>query len=372
MQEINELNRIISSKIRGYDSFNIINKDKVILYGAGSLGQMGINLLSKIDVRPKYIIDQKVSGSLENINILKPKDIISSDLVEFTFIICISSIEFIPIYNYLQNLGCKKIVQFYDYAEVFFKGTLGNGWAYFNPTPENINEIKKVCEYLEHDKYSLSHYLQFLWWRLRRVEKIYDNYPVLSNKKYFKAPCIPKLTDNEVFLDGGAHFGTTIESFIKATNGNFKSVYAIEPDDDNMNILKKKIEKKYLDKTVCLDIALSNKDEEVCFVDKLGFASKIDDAGTQKVISKKIDSLNIEPTIIKFHLEGHELKALEGAKETIKKCRPILMVLADHNEDGLYKIANLLNNLEEYKLYFYLHDYCGNSATFYAIPKERK
>ena len=47
------------------------------------------------------------------------------------------------------------------------------------------------------------------------------------------------------------------------------------------------------------------------------------------------------------------------------------MILADHNEDGLYEIANFLNQLREYKLYFYLHDYCGNSAVYYAIPKER-
>jgi hypothetical protein len=43
------------------------------------------------------------------------------------------------------------------------------------------------------------------------------------------------------------------------------------------------------------------------------------------------------------------------------------MILADHSEDGLYKIPQFINKLGGYKLYFNLHDYCGNTAVFYGI-----
>ena len=36
-------------------------------------------------------------------------------------------------------------------------------------------------------------------------------------------------------------------------------------------------------------------------------------------VSRSIDSLNISPNIIKYHLEGEELNALKGSVNTIKK-----------------------------------------------------
>ena len=365
-----ELNKILDNQIPSNNT--IINNKEIVLYGAGSMGEMALDFLDTISVQPKYIVDRKYQGRLRNINVIQPEDISEKSLISSTFIICIVTVPLSPIVDYLESLGCKNIIHFYDYTEIYLKNKLGNGWAKFELKDSDIENISKVLNSMKHDKHSLAHYLQFLWWRLRRVEKVYEEYPVLSNKKYFKAPCFPKLSKEEVFLDGGAHYGSTIKSFIEAINGDFKYIYAIEPDKKNLKILKNKIEKKYFDRTVYLEIVLSNEDKEVRFIDKLGFASKIDDLGTQKVVSKKIDSLDIEPTIIKLHIEGHELKVLEGAKNTIEKYRPILIVLADHNEDGLFKIAHYLIKLEKYKLYFYLHDYCGNSAIFYAIPEEKK
>ena len=149
----------------------------------------------------------------------------------------------------------------------------------------------------------------------------------------------------------------------------YETIWAVEPDKNNNTIMKTEL--SGIDKIKYLPIALSNIDGISNFISGLGFASKIEENGNDNVQIQTIDSLNINPSIIKLHLEGYELKALHGATETIRRARPLLMVLADHNEDGLYKIAHFLMALDKYKIYFYLHDYCGNSAIFYAIPKER-
>ncbi|WP_103590539.1 FkbM family methyltransferase [Campylobacter concisus] len=371
MKQFDELNQLLSLPINNcdYKPFDTALNDKIILYGAGSLGKMAVSLLLKINIKPKYIIDKNLSGDIEGINIVKVDNISSTDLANCTFIICISSIEFMPVFNYLKQLGCKSVIQFYDYAEIYLKDYLGNGWAKLNLNREDLCGIKKSYEYFRYDANSFAHYMQFLWWRLRRVEKIYLEFPVLSNKKYFKAPCMPKLSEKESYLDGGAHFGGVIKDFVSTVDMKYKTIWAFEPDNNNLLVMKANLFN--IDRIVYLPVVLSNKNMSVKFVDGLGFASKVYKFGNKVVSSRTIDSLNINPSIIKLHIEGYELKALQGAIKTIKRVRPILIVLADHNDDGLYRISNFLIDLKGYKTYFYLHDYCGNNGIFYSIPKER-
>lgn len=42
-----------------------------------------------------------------------------------------------------------------------------------------------------------------------------------------------------------------------------------------------------------------------------------------------------EPSLIKLHLEGGELDAVEGAAETIRRCAPRLAVCLHRDEDAL-------------------------------------
>ncbi len=363
-----EINNILNSKKLNISKENLRNRE-IILYGAGAMGEMALDFLELVNITPKYIVDAYKKGKIRGINIVHPKDISKNDLKNSTCLLCVVTTPISPIVDYLKEFGYKDIRHFYDYSEIMLKNKLTNGWTCFNPTTEDINAITKICEYLKQDKHSLVHYLQFLWWRLRRVEKIDIEHPVLSNQKYFNAPCMPKLSRNESFLDGGAHFGSTTKNFLDTTNMQFNNIWAVEPDEKNLLNMKAKFSD--MNNIEYLNIALSNIDSKNNFIDGLGFASKIEENGNKIIQTLKIDSLNINPTIIKLHLEGYELKALNGTKETIKRTRPILMVLADHNKDGLYKIAQFLTKLDRYKIYFYLHDYCGNSAIYYAIPKER-
>lgn len=363
-----EFSEILNSSF-GYEFINIDEKKQIVLYGAGSLGSMAIDLLREKEIIPTAVIDKNLEGELKGISVKKMKDLSSKELLNSLFIICISSIEFTPIYNELKEKGCKNIIHFYDYSECFFKEILGNGWSKSNIDEQDIKNIKKVLKTLEHDENSLAHYLQFLYWKIKRIEKIYDNYPVLSSKKYFGVKSFPNLSQEEKYLDGGAHFGNTILDFMKISNNKYSKIWAFEPDVYNMKKLKENVNNSF--KIEFIPNPISDNDKKVLFYENLGFASKIDNLGELNIDCKTIDSFNFDPTIMKLHLEGEELKALNGASYTIKKYRPILMVLADHNADGLYKIANYLISLDNYKIYFYLHDYCGNSAVFYAYPIER-
>jgi FkbM family methyltransferase len=347
-----------------FPSVDDILSQKIILYGAGSLGTMAIDLMNKKELSlPSYIVDKSKNGSIGAVKVIKPDEISPGDKEEALFLICVSTLPYNDIEAFLKVLGCKHLMHFYTWAYLIMPELFGDGWFKPSLSTDEKESIEKVCESLSHDECSLAHYFQFLWWRLRLKEVKYKNYPVLSGKKYFKSPILPLLGEHETLLDGGVHLGQTIESFIEKINNKYEKIYAFEPDKTNLQTTKEKFQDRRI---VYSGNALYKKSTTLAFRDGLGSASKIDDNGL-KVQAVMIDDLNIKPTIIKLHIEGSELEVLEGAKKTIEKCHPILMVLADHCEDGLYKIPQFIYNLPEYKLYFNLHDYCGNTAVFYGI-----
>ena len=368
-----EIENIYSHKPVKEKIYRPVSEEGIVLYGAGKMGKMAIDLMKKKKIFPKYIIDQKAKGNIEGVEIIAPHEIPEIDKQKCTFLVAIVTLPLQPIINSLCEIGCQDVRHFYDYSQFYFPDLMSNGWEMFNLTQKIKNEIESVLNQLSHDEPSVIDYLRFLWWRLKRKDISYSDFPVLSDKKYFRADHFPDLTDEEIFVDGGAHFGYIIDEFINAVNGKFKHIFAFEPDSENISAMKEHL-------CLCLDegritifdTALTDINQSINFFAGLGYASKTDKNGDSLTKTVKLDDLiKIKPTIIKLHIEGDELKALKGAKKIIKKNRPILMVLADHNKDGLYKIAKFLYNLDKYKLYFNLHDYCGNSAIFYAYPEER-
>lgn len=61
----------------------------------------------------------------------------------------------------------------------------------------------------------------------------------------------------------------------------------------------------------------------------------------------------LEVGLIKLDVEGYELEALIGAKETIKKFKPVIVISVYHKGQDLFEVPKLVKNLvPEYKLRF--------------------
>ena len=108
-------------------------------------------------------------------------------------------------------------------------------------------------------------------------------------------------------------------------------IYSFEPNNNNNNfeLIKKAIKLNDLKKVIPIKLALGNKQENVKLTDD-GLASATDLDGDIEVESTTIDSYvkerNLKVGLIKLDIEGHGLKALEGAKNTIKKYKPMLLI----------------------------------------------
>ena len=76
-----------------------------------------------------------------------------------------------------------------------------------------------------------------------------------------------------------------------------------------------------------------------------------------EIQTKKIDELNFDNKIsfIKIDVEGHELEVIEGAKNTIKRDKPVLLVEIEkqYTKKEVAESINFINSLG-YKSYFFI------------------
>lgn len=176
------------------------------------------------------------------------------------------------------------------------------------------------------------------------------------------------LTDSEAIVDLGAYDGDTIREFLTVTDGKYKNIIALEPDEKNFRKLERKTEG--LINLTRLNIGAWDKEETLYFAKKSGRNSRLEETGIPVNFNSVDNIVKEEVTFIKMDIEGAELKALEGAKNTVAKYKPKLYVCAYHRNEDMFalpfKIKELYNG---YKIYFRQHPYIPAwESNFYAIP----
>ncbi|MCK4589319.1 MAG: FkbM family methyltransferase [Nanoarchaeota archaeon] len=134
-----------------------------------------------------------------------------------------------------------------------------------------------------------------------------------------------KLKEGDVIIDCGAYLGY-FTVFAAKKVGKKGKVIAFEPETKNYNFLKKIIDSEKLENVIVIKKALYNEKKELCFKSRFMFSSisnKKNVSKGKKIISTTLDyeleRLGIKKVdFIKMDIEGAELEALEGAKNTLK------------------------------------------------------
>ena len=167
------------------------------------------------------------------------------------------------------------------------------------------------------------------------------------------------LTPDSVVVDAGANIGNHTLYF--ANECKVKKIYAFEPVPYTYKILKKNIELNNLQNKVLLrNAGLSDKilKGSISSYDTKNLGgTRITDAGGGKIELITLDSLNITVKIdfIKIDVESMDYKVLCGAKKTILRDKPVIMIESFDTEfkdtDGLlkelgYKMKKELGNCE--------------------------
>lgn len=186
-------------------------------------------------------------------------------------------------------------------------------------------------------------------------------------------PEIMKPHEHEVYIDGGVlDLANTLE-FIEWCGGKYDAVYAFEPDPDSYRFCLSRIEgDPRLDKTrVHLqNAALWKKDGTLCFASGNQGGSSLNADGNAMIQARSVDSVlqGAPVTFIKLDIEGAELDALYGARQTIKKWKPRLAICIYHKPEDITEIPLYIHGLvPEYKMYIRHYSTCGAETVLYCI-----
>ena len=193
-----------------------------------------------------------------------------------------------------------------------------------------------------------------------------------AEPQYFNDLTLGPLAGAKVcFVDGGAYNGDT---FLELTNNaDVAAAYLFEPDIANFNALANAVKSSGCS-AVCLPLALSNKHCVLSFNAGNGESGAVSDQGNTHVTGVALDELlpNQQVDFFKLDVEGGEFAALQGARRTLVKTRPVLAISLYHRPHDLWELTELLSNLcQNYSFHIRQHYFNSFESVLYAIPNER-
>ena len=192
----------------------------------------------------------------------------------------------------------------------------------------------------------------------------------LYERQYFDKEIVNPCPD-EIFVDGGCYDCGTDRLFMKWCGGDYKKIYAFEPDVKNYeNCMEAG---KDIRDLRLINKGLWSREDVLRFEGNESPGSRIIDTGIQEAATVQVAAIdevvgNDKVTFLKMDIEGAELEALKGARETIRKHHPKLAICIYHKKEDVWEIpAYILSVSEDYRLYIRHYRLNGNETVLYAV-----
>ncbi len=159
-----------------------------------------------------------------------------------------------------------------------------------------------------------------------------------------------KLSQNESFLDLGAYTGDTVADFVKRV-GDYDKIIAVEPDFKNFKRLSDNT--KTLKNITLYNAGITDAPKRDSFA-MLGGRNSVALKGKTEIDFLNVDKICEKETVtyIKMDVEGEEKNVLFGARDTILRDKPKMLVSAYHKTEDLIALPKaVLNIRDDYKIY---------------------
>lgn len=159
-----------------------------------------------------------------------------------------------------------------------------------------------------------------------------EGMPTYQYGKY--AAAMNLVIQNRVAVDVGAHVGL----WSRVMSVDFNHVYAFEPVPEHQECWDLNMH-DHTNATLHR-VALGNEEKTAVMTSKPGSSCEtwVDEAGDEVAI-KKLDGFNLtDVDFLKIDCEGYELFVLQGGRETIERCRPVICVEQKPGHAGRYDL----------------------------------
>ncbi|PKP05222.1 MAG: hypothetical protein CVU11_00760 [Bacteroidetes bacterium HGW-Bacteroidetes-6] len=171
------------------------------------------------------------------------------------------------------------------------------------------------------------------------ISKVVDHFVYFGFSDRGIENFLQRLKPDFIVFDVGANIGVTTLPFSKKAS----KVFAFEPSSANFIRLKEHVELNQIENIELVNKGLGNKETTLLLEtidDSNPGMNRIRKTNTPKnncekveivTIDKFVSDYNIEKVdAIKIDIEGFEMKAILGAKQTLQKFRPIMLIELDN------------------------------------------
>lgn len=307
------------------------------------------------------VIDDFTTGkAFAGLPILK-----SSELPPDAMVVAASGGRPLTVRNLLRNRGIANI----DYFTLQKWAGLDLPEAVFNEGFQdafnaNTNKVDWLFERLadEESRHTLRKLLSFRSsYNLNHLEGFTDR----QAEQYFE-PFFTLSTERPVFVDVGGFDGYTSAEFVRLCP-DYHSVYIFEPEPENQVRCESRLAGNQNVKILPFG---AGRETTTLRFSSNGSASAVKEDGEFEVQIRRIDDvISDAPSFIKIDIEGSELMALQGAKETISANKPVLAVAAYHRPSDMWDIPEYVLGInDEYKVYIRHYTESIYETVMYFVP----
>ncbi|NCO02124.1 MAG: FkbM family methyltransferase [Epsilonproteobacteria bacterium] len=327
---------------------------------------LGINKLTKSVLR--HVEVDGIIDDFSRVQRSRKKEILQiEDVPKDSIVLWVATGSPLEVKKRLDAMGLKNIsyLAFYRYSKLDlaeppfildFKEDFQNNRAQYEATYKLLGDEKSKEVFIKVLNFKISFDYNFM-----------EGFTNDHAGQYFEKELIGEI-EGIRFVDGGGYVGDTCTEVVK-NFPDFEKIYLIEPIAENIRIAKREL--GHYENIEFLACGISNKQATLHFNEEKSF-STLYGTGTQSIEVNTIDALVKERVdFIKLDIEGAEQDAIDGAKETIQKYKPILAVCIYHRAEDWYKIPQKVLALESgYKLY--LRHYMEGifESVMYFIPEK--
>ena len=195
-----------------------------------------------------------------------------------------------------------------------------------------------------------------------------------NNNQYFDFPEL--YPQDTAFVDGGAYDGQTGLAFAKWCKDKYSKIFAFEPDRVNYRMCCENV--KNNGRIEVINAGLGELPGVATFyaggasgshivAEEMAWSYQANVAEEIKIVS--LDDFTKDTTIgfIKLDVEGAELDALRGARNTILRDKPFLAVSVYHKPGDVLEIMNYLQELNlGYRFWLRHYDFWSWETVLYA------
>lgn len=377
-----DLDEILSESLadvsqRGNQQSVIRDGDQMVLYGAGGLGATALAGLRRVGVEPAAWADdtpEKLGRVIQGLAVMTPSMAVERFGEHLVFVVTIMNpkLRFLDARQRLKQLTDRPVLSFlqlaWQYPETFLP-------YYQFELPQQLlakaTDIQRALP-LWADEESRRQFIAHIRFRLHLD---FEALPPNPGQGYLPEALFPTLPEDTVFIDCGAYDGDTVRQFVEHQQGRFGKIYAFEPDEINCRRLNQYVAglgNESSAKVQVYNAAVGDSHGKIGFNATGDMSASFTEAGALQVDVLRLDEIvkiDGAPVFLKLDVEGAELAALKGAKELIRRARPLVALSVYHRPDDLWQLPLYLDALNPgYRFFLRTQGEDGMDVICYAVP----